>query len=145
MKSTGKVIRIISEKKLITNLGEKDGLYRGDEIEIFKEVGEDIIDPETKENLGKYNYVKDTLKVIYVSDKFSICEKPDVYIPNIPILSGSAVNVGMSTWRISGQTIITKLNVDEANIQYLNFEEDNVIRVGDLVRKINEQTKGKSI
>lgn len=69
------IAAILNEYEIVINAGFNAGLSKGDKIEIF-EVGDDIIDTANNdENLGPLLFVKDTLQIVFVDEKYSICQK----------------------------------------------------------------------
>ena len=71
----GKVIKV-SGSKVYINLGERNGLSASSQFDVY-EPGEEIIDPDTGENLGSENTKKGAIKVSTVKEKFSIAEVVD--------------------------------------------------------------------
>lgn len=67
-----KVIEILNSKELLINYGSNNGAIDGQRIKIIKK-GEDVIDPETEENLGTLDIIKGDLKIYRAYPKFSIC------------------------------------------------------------------------
>lgn len=65
----GKVARIMSDKKIALNVGEKDGVAAGMKFVIFAPRDE-IVDPETGESLGGFRTRKATVRVTMVSERF---------------------------------------------------------------------------
>ncbi|MBQ9328542.1 MAG: hypothetical protein IJ225_08430 [Solobacterium sp.] len=119
----GKVVRIISDKRLIIDVGE-DELTIGDKVVIFTE-SDEITDTEGN-SLGRYEYVKDTLDVIETSDMYSVCAK-------LEVVETSSLGV-VATMFNKTRTIEANLKVNEKDIKPLANESDPTIRVGDLVR-----------
>lgn len=123
-KKNWKVIKIIDDYKIVINGGKDDFLALDDELEIFVE-GESLIDPDTKELLGRLDYIKARILIKDLFDKFSICVNSEVTTSNLAdIVSGSFNRVSRKP-----------LNVDSSQITGYNLKSDNIIRVGDLVRK----------
>lgn len=67
------VVKIIDEFRLVINAGTENDIKREDKFLIFS-VGEEIIDPETTESLGKLEIVKGTGKPIHIQDKLTTIE-----------------------------------------------------------------------
>ena len=67
----GRIIRILDSNSVIINLGRRDGVT-GDSIFKILAEPESVIDPETKEELGKVKVVKAKLKASLVEEKFTI-------------------------------------------------------------------------
>ena len=65
----GKVIRVKGEK-IYTNVGERNGAIAGDTFSVYSP-GEELIDPDTGENLGTDKTKVGTLKLNSVKEKFS--------------------------------------------------------------------------
>lgn len=126
----GKVIKIISNKEIMINLGSKDSLTVGKKFIIFSE-GEMVKDPETGEELEVLQIIKGEVIVKQVQEKFSICETPTHYIPYFSlgtILGG--LNEKATT------PIQDILNVREKDITPL-IEEDTIVKIGDKVKEVN--------
>lgn len=68
-----RVVKIIDDTSLIINAGTDNNVEIGDVMEIHGK-SETIFDPETKEDLGKIDIVKDSLKVTKVYEKMCVCE-----------------------------------------------------------------------
>ena len=73
MKKKFKVVKIINDTSLIVNGGSNDNVEVNDIMKIQGK-SESIFDPDTKENLGKLDVIKDSLKVTKVYEKMCLCE-----------------------------------------------------------------------
>lgn len=62
-----RVAKVIDEYTIILNKGAKDGIEIGQRFLIYS-LGDEIIDPETEENLGRVEIVKGTGKVTHLQD-----------------------------------------------------------------------------
>lgn len=125
----GKIIKIPNEYTVIINAGENcEFIEEGDVLEIY-EPGYEIIDPETEEILGTYDYIKDEVMVDRVYEKFSVCRK---------IKTTKKSNFSFAISPLLSQDEITtyqKLNVDENQIEKNKLTPKNTkISIGDLVR-----------
>lgn len=117
-----KIVKIISDYQIVVNGGFEHGIKKGDILEVYI-LGDEIIDPDTKESLGTLDTVKETLKVINVFQKMCVCINSQ-YDQPILALNMSSI-LGPKTKR---------LNVDSTQISG-GLSDDTKIRVGDLVRK----------
>ena len=120
----GQVIRILSDKEIIINVG-KAFLDVGDMISVY-EVGEEIFDLDHT-SLGYFEHVKNTLEVVYVTPKFSICQ-------NIESTIESPLNI------LSAFSPVTKketlcLDVNQSDLRPLQSKFTNTIKIGDPVKK----------
>ena len=115
-----KVVKIIDEYNVVINCGIEHGVACGDTFEIYAP-GVEVIDPDTQKSLGALEFVKATIVARAVYPKMAACTSKDfVSIA----LSGIAKNLAARP---------VELNVDSEEI---SGGYDDVIRVGDLVRKI---------
>lgn len=124
----GRVIRILDEYHVIVDAG-KNALNKGDAVEIIEANGE-VIDLDGND-LGEFVLVKDSLNVIQVEEKYSICEKNEtVKIKKLPISE-----IALSP--LLRETTYTKripLNIN-GDISLEDHSFDLSIKLGDLVRK----------
>lgn len=65
-----RVAKIIDEYTIVINKGSEVGMEIGQRFLIYS-VGEEIIDPETNENLGKLEIVKGTGKVTHLQKRIA--------------------------------------------------------------------------
>ncbi|CAH0419375.1 FlgT C-terminal domain-containing protein [Periweissella ghanensis] len=129
----GKVIRILSEKEIIINLGKSQGIQTGDEFIITNNYTE-IVDPETNINYGLLYDKKDMLEVTRVFEKFCILSKLSrERIGNT--INASFNNSFSSLKNIYGSIQITTedLNVKHSQIDPMNSVDsyDTPIQIGD--------------
>lgn len=73
-KENFKVIEIIDEYTLLINYGFNDGASEGDRLRIYS-IGEKVFDPDTKEELGTLDNIKDIVQVEVPYENFSLCKK----------------------------------------------------------------------
>jgi len=127
----GQVARILDESALIVNRGAKDGVTQGMRFAVLVQV-EDVIDPETKKSLGKWELVKGEILASHVQDSMSICAPvPRPASPTAdPTYTLSASMIEASMAGGSGD----KLNVDRSQLS--GRPAAGPIRVGDLVRSV---------
>lgn len=119
----GKVVRIISDKRLIIDVGE-DELTIGDKVVIFTE-SDEIKDLEGN-SLGRFEFVKDTLDVVETSELYSVCAK-------VEVVDTSSLGV-VSTMFNRTKMIEADLKVAKEDIEPLTVKGDITIKIGDLVR-----------
>lgn len=120
----GFVVRIISDKEIIIDVGEDD-LTIGDEIQIYSP-SDEIFDLDG-DSLGIYEQVKETLEVTYTSMKYSICKKISRITQNVLDPMGDI----FTTTVVREETI----KVESKSIKPMTNIEDPIIRIGDPVKK----------
>ena len=69
----GKVARILNERELAINVGQKDGVTRGMKFAVLAETPTEIIDSDTQEVLGVVDREKVRVQAVEVNERFSIC------------------------------------------------------------------------
>lgn len=121
----GNVVRIISNKELIIDVGEED-LTVGDKVQIYT-VFDELTDLQGN-SLGPYENIKDTLDVVQTSNNYSVCKK---------IVTKKTSNYAvLSMLSNTEYKVAEQLNVNEEDIKPLTeFKDDKEIHVGDYVKK----------
>lgn len=71
---TIKVAGVLSNQRLVLNVGESKGSEIGDMYEIYAKDAISVFDPDTGEELGKIDDPKAAVRVVAVKADFSICE-----------------------------------------------------------------------
>lgn len=128
MKNNFRIIKIIDDETIVINAGTQNNIKEGAKFEIY-EIGNDIIDPETKENLGSLDTIKDTVEAINVLEKMCICR----HIINYNPLSNIAITMASSLIATKNK----QLNVETKDISG-GLTSDLTIRIGDKVRLVKE-------
>lgn len=123
----GKVIEIPDSKTIIINLGTSNSnIKKGDEVVIYEEGPEIKVDDNL---IGRYDFDKDTIQVVGVTDNFSICKKIIKYLRPAPITSMATLMGGKEVQEE------VELNVEESEIK--NWEmKDPKIKINDPVKLI---------
>lgn len=67
------VVKIIDNYKLVCNIGADQGVKLGQEFKVIG-VGDEIVDPESSESLGRLEIVRGVGKVTHVQPKMSTIE-----------------------------------------------------------------------
>ncbi|HPO07793.1 MAG TPA: hypothetical protein PLZ55_03930, partial [bacterium] len=67
----GQIIRILDDHRLVANRGSADGWAKGDLLVVFEE-GDEILDPQTGQSLGKLELVKAEMEAVHVQEHMSI-------------------------------------------------------------------------
>lgn len=128
----GKVIRITGPNSLIINAGEEHGVSKGMRFVVFEE-GDEILDPETRESLGKIEFIKAEVEVKSTHPKFSVVVSPKRTVSTLD-LSG-LVNLA---YAIGKYTTVEQepLPVDPEDISPVPEPKEKKIKIGDPVRQI---------
>lgn len=128
----GIVAAIKDEYTVILNIGSKDKVEEGMKFIIYSE-GEEIIDPESGESLGKFENVKAKVKVISVSENYSTAKSDEYAYINSSI--ASSLSLVLSSYNQKEITKQLPLS-DEAKSSFIKYDSDSLIRVKDRVRQI---------
>ena len=106
---TPRVIRIIDERRLVLNVGELDGIRRGDEFAIYTP-WEEFVDPKTKESLGNFRERKATVRASFVAQKYTVAApKPEFSMSGMFGFPGA-----LSTELTSPKLPVNRIDIQEA-------------------------------
>lgn len=121
-----KVAKILSTTQVILAAGSEHGVQEGMQFIVY-ELSDEILDPETKESLGRLELVKGRVKASHVQATLTFATT----------LSREVVRSGSPFSKIFDDihtTVYETLPVDESAITALKTQLK--VRVGDLVRSI---------
>lgn len=128
LSNTFKIVKIIDEYTLIINAGSNDGVNIDDKFQILDKKGNKVIDPDTKEVIGKLDLIKDTVTVTEVYEKMSVCSSKSVIKQN---------NILNAPLYLKDQFIEQqKLNIDLNEVTGGLRKSDEKIKIGDEVNLI---------
>jgi hypothetical protein len=130
---TGKIAAIKSDYAVVINKGYADGVEEDMRFIVFEE-GEEINDPDTKESLGKLEYVKAKVKVTYPSERLSWAETYETYA-----IPGTLAAIDSAVAAISGfvpRYERVKLPLDKTPSSSVSGPVTMNLKIGDLVRQI---------
>jgi hypothetical protein len=131
----GKVAQILSESRVIINVGQAAGVKEGMLFVILAEGGE-VKDPDTGRPLGKWEMPKGRVRVIHVQEKLSLCGAIASETPSAePDATTHTLSASMVAVSMPGR-LAPKLNVRQADISGL--PEVSAVRVGDRVRSVEQ-------
>jgi hypothetical protein len=72
-----KVAKVINNFKVVLNVGKDDGVEVGQDFIIYRR-GEEVLDPDTGENLGVFEEVIGRGVVTYVQDRIATIESSEI-------------------------------------------------------------------
>ena len=119
-----KIVRIIDEYRVVISAGKNLGVSENEIFEIYTR-GSEIVDPDTREILGTFDYIKGRIKAVNIFDKITVCESA--------LRENKFDLLGSLSEEISSPM---ELNVDSKEIDGDFVPEDTKIHVGDSVRSI---------
>ena len=122
----GEVVRILSNKELVINLGYNDGVKLDDEVIIY-EVGEEVSNVDGV-MIGTLDYIKAKLVVTTVYANLSKCGYPK---ENMTTFEKSVASISKSFISYETQK---SLNVDKNEIEPYKKNHSDIIRIGDNVK-----------
>jgi len=136
----GKIVKILSDKALVINLGIQDGITVNDTVHIIHP-GEEVSDPDNaKKTLGTLEYVKAVLRVTHAQDTMSTCapftvpEKQDAVSSLYRTVSSDMARVAMEKSPYGEQS--EPLNIRSGDIA--GMPQIPSIQTGDTVTVIKE-------
>ncbi|HPA45665.1 MAG TPA: hypothetical protein PLG59_06780 [bacterium] len=132
----GQIIRILDDHRLVANRGSADGWAKGDLLVVFEE-GDEILDPQTGQSLGKLELVKAEMEAVHVQEHMSILMARLPHLAEQPHTVMSA----LLTHAPSGGTLPGVLPTERGPLpiqrdQISGRPSVNPISIGDSVRKI---------
>ena len=125
-KVVGKVIESPNDKTLIISKEEKNSLSIGDNLQICEESND--IKNFDNEIIGKFYFIKDTVEVTEVYDKYVICKK-------LTRRNTSPITNMNNLFKDSIEIVEDKLNVNDKDNKKLTIKNKE-ISIGDVVKKI---------
>lgn len=129
----GKIAKILSQTKIVINIGNKQGVKIGMKFVIYDE-GEMIFDPEDNQPIEKIELVKGNFEITQVQEKTSIGESYKIetkYFPGLyESLEAMASFGGKYVENTKVSVPLTKAIILE------EVKEPTQLKVGDLVRSI---------
>ncbi len=75
------VVKVINKFRVVINRGDLAGVKEGQRFQIYHQSANEIVDPETRESLGRLEMVVGTGKVIQVQEKMSVIESDMTHTP----------------------------------------------------------------
>lgn len=129
----GKVARVLNDREVAINRGSTDGVELGMKFAILSDDSPEIIDPDTKESLGRIENRKVRVRVASVYERMAVAETFDTRRVNI---GGNGIGIGVFTppkWVDRYET----LKRGDSNVNALS-EFESYVSVGDTVSQIIE-------
>ena len=84
-----RVVKVIDRSHIVINVGASDGISYTDRFVVFAVDSDDIIDPETGENLGKVEYIRGMAKPSHIQNRMTTLVAYSVSTNPLAILSQS--------------------------------------------------------
>ena len=127
-----RIAQIISPTHFVLAAGMEQGVQEGMEFIIY-ELSDPVIDPETKESLGRLELHKGRVRVIHVQDKISTARTlpRKFYRPGLSEILPSLLPATKGGWVEEYE----RLPIDETATTAV--KADLTVKVGDLVRSVS--------
>ena len=129
----GKVASVLNDREVVINRGSTNGVELGMKFDILSGNSPEIIDPDTKESLGRIENRKVRVRVASVYDRMAVAETFEVRRVNV---GGSGIGIGVFTpprWENRYET----LKRGDARVNELS-EFESYVSIGDPVVQIIE-------
>lgn len=137
MRVSGKVARIVSNKSVVLNKGSDDGIRIGNYIGVLDSLLQDIVDPDTNDNLGGIRAFKIALRVEQVSQHLAVASTYKTYRKNVGGQGFSIGDIARASippkWVEIEQTL--KIEIDDAKPIEPSVSK---VQVGDIFEVISE-------
>ncbi|MHB8995091.1 MAG: hypothetical protein ACYC63_07575 [Armatimonadota bacterium] len=125
----GKVLEVYDEYNLLINMGQEHDICVGDDVIVFA-VGEPVVDPDTGESLGNYEWQKARLTVTKVMPRFSEARSQRRQ-------SGGLVTLQFLSTADTVKDVA--FAVDESVVSKRRDARDMIVRPKDLVRVVRNR------
>jgi hypothetical protein len=124
-----RIAQIISPTRFVLAAGAEQGVQEGMEFIIY-ELSDPVIDPETKESLGRLELHKGRVQVIHVQDKLSMARTLPrrLYRPGLSEILPSLLPTTEGRWIEEYE----QLPIDETAATAV--KADLTVKIGDLIR-----------
>lgn len=130
-KFPAKILRVVDMKTIVIDRGTEDGVKDGDVFLVYA-LGEEIIDPDTKENYGKLEIVKGRAIVEHTQERMATLKSSKTVLPDKKVIYRKPIGKNLGLLSMLGNATETREEVyGEAEI--LPFDR---VQVGDLVKPI---------
>jgi hypothetical protein len=123
-------VRVIDQENVVINIGSNEGIKRGNRFIIFG-VGDEIIDPDSKESLGKLEIVRGEGIVVHVQEKMCIV-RSDEYVSEPPTTEIRTYQNPLRGLTYLGRTTEEKKVIKSGKktlIEFRGVEEGDMARV----------------
>ena len=121
----GRVAQVLNARELLINVGYNDGVMEGMRFSVLANEPLQVIDPDTKENLGVLDREKVRVTVSDVNDRFSVCS---TYRTTPGLLQPFAMPAIIGTT----ETLAAK----DSSLPTELSEEESYVKIGDRVKEI---------
>ena len=128
------VVEVISRQRVVINRGSTDGVRVGEKFLIYELSPKEIIDPSTKESLGRIEYVKGTGIAIHVQSNLTTIEA-ETKIVNERVIKKRKPNIN-NTFTLSTLLAANPSEEEETITQRTVHTEFEYVKDGDLAKKI---------
>ena len=140
-KLSGAVIRILNDREVVLNRGRVDGLSDEVYIGVIDPETEDLVDPETGDNLGSIRRYKVALRVTQLSERLAIAATYKTKQVNVGGFADPNGGLIAITQALSPKKLVTqveKLRLDDRAARPLGPSESRV-QEGDRFEVITEE------
>ncbi len=132
----GLVAGILTERELIINVGDEQGVQNGMKFQVLTDVPTEVTDPKTGEVLGVVAREKVRVMAVKVEPRFSVCRTYRVHtVPSGPLYFGN-VNKPLNRLAAPPREIPETLKASDADYLPELPEEESFVRKGDPVVQI---------
>jgi len=129
MTNEGKVIRVLNPYEVVVNLGSNDGVTEGTRFLVYA-LGEEIVDPETREPLGRLEDVRGRAVTKHAQERFATVRSSEKRTERRDRTRERPFSVLDNTF-LSGPRL--QVVTEEVEVEAPFVE----VRVGDLVRRVS--------
>jgi|SRR5215204_3696076 len=132
----GLVAGILTERELIINVGDEQGVQNGMKFQVLTDVPTEVTDPKTGEVLGVVAREKVRVMAVKVEPRYSVCRTYRVFtVPSGPLYFGN-VNKPLNRLAAPPREMPETLKASAADYLPALREEESFVKKGDPVVQI---------
>lgn len=130
------IVKILSDTTVVLGTGRLQGVREGMKFVIF-ELGDEVLDPVTKESLGRLELVKGHVSVTSVQEKISVAQTESQTVTKTKTITPQDQWMRLAGYRVEEYVVQqgNRLKVEDFDKQYaLKL----IVRVGDTARLLSD-------
>jgi hypothetical protein len=128
----GKILKIYDDHTVLVDLGEDDGVRKGQQLVVVAE-GEEIRDPDNGASLGSFEWEKARLRITRVQKSFAVAESHDFVEAKISPVAAYQQWLGL---QVQTKKIQVPFPIDDEQVSPPEEPIDMKVRPGDIVRVV---------
>jgi NADP-dependent 3-hydroxy acid dehydrogenase YdfG len=134
----GRVAKTLSKTTVVLNIGANDGVTEGTVFLIYEE-GEEIVDPETKESLGRLEIPKGNVTAVNVQERMCVAEAAKRVVQKTRRIDPFVSIAGIASSMFAAREYVEDIEIPEKiriDVTDDTYTKRLTVRVGDRARSV---------